>query len=118
MNPLKEIYRSLLLTFNKLSKPLECGVYAVEHGDFVGEFFVYIRTQTDGSYDFLCLPKMLSRNVPAESFTTGIKNKVICFVEKLPKPVHCLCVKQFDNKAPRTPMTVHSLKKKHIKQNY
>jgi hypothetical protein len=118
MNPLKEIYRSLLLTFNKLSKPVECGVYAVEHGDFVGEFFVYIRTQPNDSYDFLSLPKMLSRNVPAESFTAGIKNKIICFVEKLPRPIHQLCVKQFDNKVPRTPLTVHSLKKNHIKQNY
>lgn len=117
MTPLKEIYQSLLPSFAKKIEPTERGVYAVEHGDFVGEFFVYITTNSNGSYDFLSLPKMQKRTVPQESFVSGIKNKIINFVEKLPKQVYKLCVAQYETPI-KTQIPVHSLKKKHLKQKY
>lgn len=74
--------------------PQKKGAYAVEHGDYVGEFFVYVETKEENHY-FLSLPKMLIRKVPVKSFNSGIKEKIIVFVEKLPDPVYGVCLEQY-----------------------
>ncbi|NBW57102.1 hypothetical protein EBR43_04825 [bacterium] len=107
----------MLPSFAKKITPTERGVYAVEHGDFVGEFFVFIKTNLDGSYEFLCLPKMIRRTVPEQSFASGIKDKIINFVEKLPKNVYKMCQAQYESPN-KTPVPVHISRKKQLKQHY
>jgi len=70
-------------------------IYAVEHGDFIGQFFVFVETTKTGDYHFLSLPKMIPIVVPRKSFEYGVKNKVLVFVEKLPKPIYGMCQMQF-----------------------
>ena len=78
----------------KNTLPLKKGAYAVERGDFVGEFFVFIESKLEDHY-FLSLPKMLIRKVPLKSFNTGIKEKIIVFVEKLPDSIYRVCFEQY-----------------------
>lgn len=95
MNLLKEIYQNLLLSFNKPKLPSLRGVYAVEHGDLVGNFLVFIKKNDETSYDFLCLPKMEIKTVPIESYNVGIENKIIVFVRQLPKSIYRVCYAQY-----------------------
>jgi len=76
--------------------PVSRGIYAIDKGDYRGEFFVYIKTTDVGDHCFLSLPKMEKRLVPADSFNSGIKNKIITFVQKLPKPIHKICCRQHE----------------------
>ena len=92
---MKEIFRHLHHCFNKHT-PAPRGIYAIDKGDYVGEFFVYVKTMDTGEHCFLGLPKMEKRLVPAESFNSGIKNKIMVFVQKLPKPIHKICCQQYD----------------------
>lgn len=94
-NPLKEILQNLHRFFN-INQPVVKGIYAVERGDYIGEFFVYIKTLKSGDHCFLSLPKMQKRIIPEKSFYNGIKNKIMVFVEKLPNPVYQLCRKQYE----------------------
>ena len=80
--------KSLLQKFH--NKPVERGAYAVNTGQFIGEFFIFIK-QENGDLHFLSLPKMLKRVVPRSNFNHGIQHKIITFVERLPKNVHELC---------------------------
>lgn len=95
MNPLKGIYQNLLLAFNNIPRPVERGMYAVNKGDFAGEFFVYVKLGDSYNYEFLSLPKMLPRVVPAAAFQNGIKHGIISFIEKLPKQVFSVCIAQY-----------------------
>lgn len=70
-------------------------MYAVNNGDFAGEFFVFIKTDSNYNYEFLSLPKMLPRLVPATAFQNGTKHKIISFIEKLPKQVFSVCIAQY-----------------------
>jgi len=92
---LKGIYQNLLLAFNNISRPTERGMYAVNRGDFAGEFFVFIKVNDNYNYEFLSLPKMLLRTVPISAFQNGVKHKIISFIEKLPKQVFSVCIAQY-----------------------
>lgn len=70
-------------------------MYAVNKGDFAGEFFVYIKLDKNYNYEFLSLPKMLSRTVPMNAFQNGVKHNIISFIEKLPKQVFSVCIAQY-----------------------
>lgn len=94
-NPLKEIFRHLHRYFNK-NTPLFRGIYAIEKGKYIGEFFVFVKTLKTGDYAFLSLPKMSKRIVPVDSFNNGVKDKIMVFVERLPPAIYALCCKQFD----------------------
>ena len=74
--------------------PLKKGAYAVEHGDYVGEFFVFMES-LNNQHIFLSLPKMLIRKVPISSFNTGVRDKIIVFVENLPDGVYRVCCEQY-----------------------
>ena len=92
---MKEIYNNLLNTFfHKNIAPHKKGAYAVERGDYVGEFFVYIETKNSEHF-FLSLPKLIIRKVPANSFHIGLKEKIIVFVEKLPDSIYRVCYEQY-----------------------
>lgn len=92
---MKEILQNLHRYF-KFNQPVIKGIYAVERGDYIGEFFVYIKTLRTGEHCFLSLPKMQKRIIPETSFINGIKNKIMTLVERLPAPVHQLCQKQYE----------------------
>lgn len=91
--------------FRNKIEPIKRGFYAVNTGIYAGEFFVYVE-KTNNTFNFLSLPKMLFRSVPTESFSVGLKNKIISFIKSLPTDVYELCVKEYQfskkNKAPRT----------------
>ena len=42
-------------------------IYAVNSGDYLGEFFVYMESN-ENEYRFLSLPKMQLRKVPKDKF--------------------------------------------------
>jgi hypothetical protein len=71
------------------------GAYAVNTGQYVGEFFVFIGQDKD-NYLFLSLPKMQKRAVPRSNFTHGITNKILTLVERLPKNIHMVCVAAYN----------------------
>lgn len=82
--------------FNREDDQLSLGsAYAVTTGTFVGEIFVYIKQDTKHIH-FLSIPKMLNREVPLDKFEYATKNKVIEFVEKLPKNERIMCEKQYE----------------------
>ena len=74
--------------------------YAVRKGDYVGEIFVYIR-KTNATYDFLSIPKMENRYVPSEKLKFGLNEKILDFVERIPKDVFYLVKAQFEKNASR-----------------
>ena len=94
MNHLKEIFQNLLSVSKKI--PVTRGIYAVNSGQFAGKFFVFIqKNDLKQQYCFLSMPKMDNREVPYDSFTTGIKNKIITYIKSLPRPVYQLCETQY-----------------------
>lgn len=69
-------------------------IYAVVTGDYVGEMFVYIDERED-DYMFLSVPKNVNRYIPKEKFDFARNNGIIEFVEKSPRIVHAVAIKQF-----------------------
>jgi len=69
-------------------------VYAVTTGTYVGEMFVYIDTISD-SHNFLSIPKILNRVVPADKFDYAIETKVIEYVERIPYNERRVCEAQY-----------------------
>lgn len=67
-----------------LLKLKEGNVYAVQTGDYAGEMLVYI--STDFMYHkFLSIPLMKNRNIPKDKFIFGMNNRIIEYVERVPK---------------------------------
>ena len=81
--------KNLLQKLDK-NTPRERGAYAVNTGQYVGEFFIFIKQDKD-NYFFLSLPKMQKRAVPKENFSHGVENKILTLVERLPKNVYQIC---------------------------
>lgn len=71
-------------------------IYAVNSGDYLGEFFVYMESN-ENEYRFLSLPKMQLRKVPKDKFKFAIDNKVLELVEKLPSETYEVCKVQYEN---------------------
>jgi hypothetical protein len=81
---------------NKLGKhPIRRGIYAVNAGDYAGEFFVFMDV-IEGRYNFLSLPKNECRHVPEDAFNRGVKQRIITFIQSLPNNVFEICKAQFD----------------------
>lgn len=73
--------------FSKNKTIIEKGsCYAVLKGDYVGEIFVFFEQQKDTLF-FMTLPKMEIRKVDIAKFEIGIKEKIIDFVNVLPKKI-------------------------------
>lgn len=66
--------------------PIKGGIYAILGGNYGGEFFVYIKQDTE-HFTFVSLPQKTLRFVPKKSFNDGITFKLIEFIEILPKKV-------------------------------
>jgi hypothetical protein len=71
-------------------------IYAVNGGDYLGEFFVFMAAQGN-EYHFLSLPKMSLRKVPKDKFVSAIDGKVLELVEKLPADTYKVCRSQYEN---------------------
>jgi hypothetical protein len=69
--------------------------FAVTTGAFLGEILVFIK-QTGSSYHFLSLPNNTNRIISKEKFDFGIKNNILQVVEKLPKDVYAVTIKQYE----------------------
>jgi hypothetical protein len=79
----------------KSSHPKQPFIYAVTAGKYLGELLVYVETEkTD--YAFLTLPNMDIRHIPIEKFESGLKDKIVEVVEKLPSFVHKTCIQQYN----------------------
>jgi hypothetical protein len=74
--------------------PDKRNIYAVTTGDYVGEMFIYIE-ETNNTYHFLSIPKLINREVPKEKFELAWNFNIIEFVERAPKSVYKVAEKQF-----------------------
>lgn len=61
-------------------------IYAVNHGDYAGEMFIFIKENGE-NYEFLSSPKMENREVPKKDFDNGLKENIIEYIEKAPSYV-------------------------------
>jgi len=77
----------------KKTHPQKGYVYAIIAGKYVGQLFVYVESNKT-EHSFLSLPEMVLRAVPLDKFKIGLNNKIIDIVERLPKDIYNICVKQ------------------------
>jgi hypothetical protein len=68
--------------------------YAVQTGDYVGEIFVFIES-TPTHHNFISVPKNINRYIPKEKFDFARNNNIIELVERIPRDVYRVLVKQF-----------------------
>lgn len=81
---------------NFFKHPFKKGIYAVLKGTYSGEYLIYIKEQ-EKTYTFFSLPGKLILNVPKESFDNGFKNKIVDYVEKLPKDVYGVVESEYNS---------------------
>ena len=70
-------------------------IYGVSRGKYLGEFLVYMKSESDNMY-FLSLPKMVRRVIPVDKFKNGIDTGVLEFQEILPRGIYDVCEKQYE----------------------
>jgi hypothetical protein len=61
--------------------------YAVLRGDYYGEIFVFFH-QEDDTLFFVSLPKMEVRKVNTVKFDIGLKEKILDFINIIPKNIY------------------------------
>lgn len=84
------------MIFKLFKKEIKRGdVYAVQAGDFVGQFFNFIK-KDGGEYVFLSTPLMEIRKVPVEKFDFAKENGIIEYVETLPKHIRKVIQAEYD----------------------
>jgi hypothetical protein len=66
----------------------------VRHGVHKGEFLVEVAREKDMRV-FLGLPDKTVHRVPNEDVEKGLKKKVLLVVEKLPRSVYNVCLKEY-----------------------
>jgi hypothetical protein len=76
------------------SLPKKGLLYAVEGGDFLGEFFLFF-DKKNNDYLFLSLPEMFVRKVPKEAFQRGVTNKILVPYKKIPSAIFKICQMQY-----------------------
>jgi hypothetical protein len=75
------------MIFNFLKPKIKKGdVYAVQTGDFVGQFFNFIKKDGD-EYVFLSTPMMKIQRVPKEKFDFAKEQGIIEYIENLPRNI-------------------------------
>jgi len=90
-----------MILFNK-QHPRKKYIYAVTAGFYLGELLVYMET-VDTAYKFLSLPTMVVREIPIDKFKTGLADKIVDIVEKIPNHVYKICKLQYDKNNVQTP---------------
>ena len=79
----------------KTSSPVPRAIYGVSRGKYLGEFLVYMKSESDNMH-FLSLPKMVHRVIPVDKFKNGIDTGVLEFQEMLPRKIYDVCEKQYE----------------------
>ena len=74
------------MIFNFFSKMKNGSVYAVQTGDYAGQFFNYIKKDSD-NYVFLSTPNIKIVKVPKKEFDFGIEHGIVEYVETLPRNI-------------------------------
>tara|TARA_R110001606_G_scaffold73011_1_gene168233 strand:- start:389 stop:673 length:285 start_codon:yes stop_codon:yes gene_type:complete len=69
-------------------------MYAVDHGDYVGQMFVVIAVNKD-NVSCLSMPGMENVEVPSDKFNLGRNSDIITLVEKLSKNIWKTCEAQY-----------------------
>jgi len=85
----------------KKQHPKKRYIYAVTAGYYLGELLVYMET-VDSYYKFLSLPTMIVRDIPTDKFNSGIENKIVDVVEKIPNKVFKVCRLQYNKNKVQT----------------
>jgi len=85
--------------FNKDKKKPKYGFcYAIHHGDYAGQMFIYIKKNGE-HYMFLSIPVMKNMSVKREDFERGYDQGIVNFVKKIPSSLLKIIKKQFDQNA-------------------
>ena len=63
------------------------GIYAVTAGQYLGQFFVFINTETD-VYEVLSMPDNIPMKINKKDIEEGLKNNILDYIETLPKNVY------------------------------
>jgi len=71
-------------------------MYAVNHGDYVGQMFTVIAVDKDNVF-CLSMPSMENVKVPLDKFDLGRNSDIITLVEKLSRDIWKTCEAQYNN---------------------
>lgn len=93
MTHLKNALQRLKSSFSK-THPRPRYIYAVTKGTYLGELLVYCKDLKE-SVGFLSMPKMINRHIPKEKFYFGVENGIVDIVQKLPRSVYDVCIRQY-----------------------
>ena len=77
-----------------MAKPEVGNIYAVDGGDYMGEFFVLVEKLQD--YIFLSLPDFHIRTVSEDKLQIGLDKNILDFREKLPVDIFKECIKKYN----------------------
>lgn len=87
------------MIFNFLKREIKKGdVYAVQAGDFVGQFFNFIKKDGE-EYIFLTTPLLEVQRVTKEKFDFAKENGIVEYVENLPKNIFSVIKAEYDNQS-------------------
>lgn len=70
-------------------------LFAVSTGTYLGEFFVYIRSDKKEK-KFLSLPKMINRTIDNKNIDHAVQKGILEFQEVLPGYIIDICTKQYN----------------------
>lgn len=73
-----------------MTQDINHGMYAVEHGDYAGTYFIVI-DKTDDTYKCLTLPRQSHLEIPNDAFDRGLQNSIIDKVADLPDDIYNYC---------------------------
>jgi len=82
-----------IITKLGINHPKPRYVYAVTGGKYLGELLVLAKKDGD-DLCFLTLPDMQNRIIPKEKFNFALKENIVEVVQKIPKDVYTVCLKQ------------------------
>ena len=72
-------------------------IYVVDAGTYGGDYLVLIEIDNiKKRFNFLTLPDLIKRDIEFDVFERGFNNKVVNFIEKLPKTVFDTCKLQYE----------------------
>ena len=76
----------------------ERGAYGVQGGDYAGELLVFVAKDEDNVYGAISIPNMNVHRVSEEDIKKGLKAKILEFVEKIPKDVHEILIREYNHR--------------------
>lgn len=92
INYAKELWKRKIA---KSADTLERSIFVVKSGTYRGEFWVYMQKDENNIY-CLSLPDNKYIEVPLDKWETGITNKIVEHLEKIPYNVYDICRAQYN----------------------